>query len=219
MSRPDDWRFHVNDLINQGTDGRDSVRSGLKELEMAGYLKRLKIHGSDGKFLDDEWILYEEPMDLKEKVPQTGFPAPAKPTTENPALGNRPLLSTEEKLSTENTTTTTQKPSSIEEKASEPAVVVDISQMKKMLDAKLTKIKRIQGDQTSWEIKYNLKLLPLKTFKNLFDEYGIHAMVSLCEEVVSTLENYDRGVGDGIKTLSGWCVNYCKINFDVLGDK
>jgi hypothetical protein len=101
FSRPDDWIFYQSDLMNQSTDGRDSIRAGLKELQDAGYLRRTKTHGTDGKFLNDEWTFYETPQELKEKVPQTAFPAQAKPTPENPALGNRPLLSTE-KLITEN---------------------------------------------------------------------------------------------------------------------
>lgn len=95
FSRPDDWVFHLNDLINQSTDGKESVRSGIKELEKAGYLRRSQKR-TDGKFGQADWDFNETPQEtLKEKVPKSGNPSTAKTTT-----GNQPLLSTESKLST-----------------------------------------------------------------------------------------------------------------------
>jgi len=43
MSRPDGWEVSVADLINHATDGEDSVRSGLKELRVAGHMKYTKM--------------------------------------------------------------------------------------------------------------------------------------------------------------------------------
>jgi len=39
MSRPDGWEVSVADLINHTVEGEASVRSGLKELKVAGHLK------------------------------------------------------------------------------------------------------------------------------------------------------------------------------------
>lgn len=47
FSRPDDWTFHIEDLIKQSTDGKDAVRSGLQELQKCGYLKRERIHANN----------------------------------------------------------------------------------------------------------------------------------------------------------------------------
>jgi len=94
--RPDDWIFHMSDLMNQSTDGRESVRSGLKELEEYGYLHREQCKDINGKYDHAEWSFYETPQELKKLVPQTGNTFTEKSTTEN-----HPLLSTEEKLSTE----------------------------------------------------------------------------------------------------------------------
>lgn len=71
FSRPDDWQFYLSDLVNQSTDGKDSVKAGLKELEMAGYLEREQTR-EKGKFAKVEWILYERPqeVELKNKVPK-----------------------------------------------------------------------------------------------------------------------------------------------------
>lgn len=95
FSRPDDWEFHMNDLINQSTDGKDSVTSGLKELEECGYLTRDQKR-DNGKYSKAEWVFYEKPVELKKCLPKTDFPVAV-----NPSAGNPPLLSTERKLSTE----------------------------------------------------------------------------------------------------------------------
>jgi len=101
FSRPDDWTFHLNDLINKSTDGRDSVQAGLKELEKFGYLKRIQNKDDNHKFQKVEWEFFEVSQvndeELKKRLPQTAFPLTAFPLTENP-----PLLSTK-KLSTEKT--------------------------------------------------------------------------------------------------------------------
>jgi len=102
FSRPDDWTFHTCDLINQATDGRDAVRGGLRELELAGYLVRTQMREIDGKIGDVDWIFHELPQPVpimkkteeKAKKPlyRTGEPQTGFPSTEN-----RPLLSTEAK--------------------------------------------------------------------------------------------------------------------------
>ncbi len=95
FSRRDDWDFYLKDLINQSTDGRDAVRSGLKELEDCGYLVRRRVRIS-GCFKGYDWTFYETPQDFKKIVPQTAFPTSVKPTSENRPLTSTELLSTEE---------------------------------------------------------------------------------------------------------------------------
>lgn len=96
FSRPDDWTFYLKDIIKNGADGRDSVRAGLKELEECGYLTRSQSRNEDGTFSSEcEWVFYETPRTDKSE-PKTDFP-----TSENAKSGNRPLLSTENILSTE----------------------------------------------------------------------------------------------------------------------
>ncbi len=84
FSRPDDWVFHINDLVNQSTDGRDAVRAGLKELEESGYLRKPQKREKTGMFGKVEWVFHETP--LKESLPETGFPAADNPAAENPPL-------------------------------------------------------------------------------------------------------------------------------------
>lgn len=95
FSRPDDWEFHLNDIINQSTDGRDSIRAGLRELEECGYLQRNKLKDEKGQYSKAEWFFYETPVEFKKIIPRTDFPL-----TENQEMENHPLLNTK-RLSTE----------------------------------------------------------------------------------------------------------------------
>lgn len=83
LSKPDNWQILVSDLIKQSTDGRDSVYSGLKELEMNGYLERKIVRDGKGKFLGYEYVVYEAP-----KVQGGDHPYPEIPYTENPYTEN-----------------------------------------------------------------------------------------------------------------------------------
>ena len=84
LRQPDDWDYTVEWLASRHKDGRDSVRSCLKELEAAGYLQRAQTHDADGAFSHNEYVLKETPTD----APLTGFPSTVKPSTGKPLTGN-----------------------------------------------------------------------------------------------------------------------------------
>ncbi|MGG3873215.1 helix-turn-helix domain-containing protein [Brevibacillus laterosporus] len=87
ISKPDDWTIILNDLVNKAKDGRDSVYAGLKELEQAGYLSRVRERDSNGKFLPIEYRVYEIPQ-VTEPEPQQQ-PLPENPDTVNPATSGK----------------------------------------------------------------------------------------------------------------------------------
>ena len=62
LSLPDDWRTSSDRLARLGPDGRDAVRSGLRELEELGYLVRRRIQSSTGRW-STELIITDEPVD------------------------------------------------------------------------------------------------------------------------------------------------------------
>jgi len=66
LSCPDDRRFCIQDLINQSTDGRDSIRGGLAELERFGYLVREQKRDENGSYSKSDWTIYETPQSTKE---------------------------------------------------------------------------------------------------------------------------------------------------------
>lgn len=53
-SRPPHWSFNFTDIENRHSDGRESVRSGLKELQDAGYLRIERERVRHGRFA--RWI-------------------------------------------------------------------------------------------------------------------------------------------------------------------
>lgn len=61
LSKPDEWKVVINHLIEQAPDGEESVRSGLKELEEAGYIRRERARGGGGKFDSVNTEVFEEP--------------------------------------------------------------------------------------------------------------------------------------------------------------
>jgi len=105
LTMPDDWTFYETELTNHFKDGRDGLRSGLKELQDARYLVRERKRNDNGTFSDTDWILYE--------VPQTEKPKVEKPKVEIPTLDNTTLLSTNstKNLSKQITNSTNIKPS------------------------------------------------------------------------------------------------------------
>lgn len=56
QSKPDSWDFSSERMSSESTDGLRATRSALKELEVNGYLRRLKL--TDGRM---EYELYEDP--------------------------------------------------------------------------------------------------------------------------------------------------------------
>ena len=95
LSLPDDWVFYEEEIMKHSTDGKQSVRTGLKELQQLGYLIKNQSR-EKGKFAKVDWLLYDEPgnVDIQVFLPQTEKRSTDNPPTENPPTENQPLLST-----------------------------------------------------------------------------------------------------------------------------
>jgi hypothetical protein len=62
LSKPDDWQVIELDLIRQGTDGREAIRSGMRELTDAGYVRRYRrINRRTRRMEGVETVVYETP--------------------------------------------------------------------------------------------------------------------------------------------------------------
>lgn len=61
-SNSNGWQFYVSEIAKHATDGEASLRSGLKELEERGYLKRVHRQNEKGNFDGMDWILSDERM-------------------------------------------------------------------------------------------------------------------------------------------------------------
>ena len=85
LSMPDDWATSSQALARMGKDGRDSVRTGLRELRDYGYVRLEKRQHSGGQWRTDV-IVYDSPQAPVETVTVTFPPRPEKPTPEKPSL-------------------------------------------------------------------------------------------------------------------------------------
>lgn len=108
-SLPDNWVYYETEVAKHSTDGRGSVRSGLKELEEKGYLKRGRERNEKGQLVNADWQLADTPMFKKRTL--------EKRTSEKRTLENCTLLNTNltnEKLTKEEHTNNSRaKPDSI----------------------------------------------------------------------------------------------------------
>ncbi|WP_240371711.1 DnaD domain protein [Anoxybacteroides rupiense] len=102
LSMPNDWVFRIDDLKNRSTNGRDSTKSIIKELQEYGYIIKEQKR-QQGKFSNNQYIVLERPTSPLTENPLTDNPLTEKPSTENPPLLNNKelnneLLSNKEKL-------------------------------------------------------------------------------------------------------------------------
>lgn len=80
-SQSDEWDFYETEVVKHSTDKIASLKSGLKELEQQGYLKRQRKRDDKGHLKENEWILSDNPM-LE------------NPMLDNPMLENHTLTNT-----------------------------------------------------------------------------------------------------------------------------
>lgn len=91
LSLPDNWNYSVEGLASLSTDGVDSVRNTIHELEKLGYIVRTQNRTENGKLNGYMYDIYETPH--REK-PSTENPSTANPSTENPSTENPRQLNT-----------------------------------------------------------------------------------------------------------------------------
>lgn len=95
LSLPDDWRISIEGMTQFSADGKDAIRSAIRELTDAGYITRAQTHSEAGTFSGYDYIVHETPV----ASPSSGFPTMEKPTTGNPTTEN-PTLRNTDRLST-----------------------------------------------------------------------------------------------------------------------
>jgi hypothetical protein len=77
MSHSQGWSLSINSIAATNQEGKDAIRSAIKELEDFGYLLRTQIN-EGGKFGEAVWVT-QDPADL----PMTDNPTTENPTTKN----------------------------------------------------------------------------------------------------------------------------------------
>lgn len=98
LSLPDNWDYSIVGLTTLATDGKDSVMSGLAELEEFGYLKRTRTFDEKGRFTGYDYDIFETPQTEKPYAenPNTDNTNTEKPYAENPQQLNNNKLTTKQ---------------------------------------------------------------------------------------------------------------------------
>jgi len=60
LSKPDGWRGQKYDVLNNCSDGDTSVRSAVKELKAAGYIKTITKRSDSGSFIGKYYEISDE---------------------------------------------------------------------------------------------------------------------------------------------------------------
>lgn len=90
MTHREGWEVTIDGLSDAGPEGKDAIRSGIKELEENGYLTRRRARSDGGTFGGIDYEI-TDPFAENPTEPMPPTPTPTSPTTENPPL-RRPSL-------------------------------------------------------------------------------------------------------------------------------
>lgn len=92
---PDDWVLNMRDLTNRATDGRDSLYSGIKELEKFGYCSKIMQRNPDGTIAGFAYEICDKAIFQPfTENPVMDAPQPEKPDTEKPDTEKPTLINT-----------------------------------------------------------------------------------------------------------------------------
>jgi hypothetical protein len=85
LSHAEGWQLNIQTIAYANREGKDAIRSAIKELEDLGYLRR-EQPVANGKFQEVIWTTQDP--ENSTIPPVSGFPMTEKPMTENPQYKN-----------------------------------------------------------------------------------------------------------------------------------
>ena len=106
LSLPEEWNYTTRGLAAICREGVDCIGATLRELELAGYIKRNRLRDDKGRITDTEYVIYEFPQESRsyqqnqqgndpdKDKPDTLLPRTASPHTENPYMDEPPTENT-----------------------------------------------------------------------------------------------------------------------------
>lgn len=103
LEKPDDWSADSDSIAERGKEGRDAVRSALRELETCGYLMRRKFQDDSGHWRTETHVgEYPDVFVTEDGIPVVGGPAVGLPVVGEPgAITN---TSSNEEVATQDST-------------------------------------------------------------------------------------------------------------------
>ena len=90
LSLPESWDYTLKGLTTLFSDGIDSIRQGINELEKHGYIVRERKRDAKGRLGGMEYVIYETPHVVQEdsqsveNLIDSAYPESPEPTTEKP---------------------------------------------------------------------------------------------------------------------------------------
>lgn len=109
LSLPPNFKLRLIYLAKLRRSGRDATRSGLKELEDAGYLLIERRHDALGRFSRTIWHVSDLPdgAGFGVRKPCTGYPNAVSPNVDSPRAATPTLINTDNKQGLKAKRTTT----------------------------------------------------------------------------------------------------------------
>ncbi len=106
LSLPDDWDYTLKGLASINKEGKDAIRSAIKELENAGYVYRRQRYDAKGQFSHNEYFVFEYPDKIQKHIipPLSENPSSENPTTDNPQTENPTQLNTNKSITNKENT-------------------------------------------------------------------------------------------------------------------
>lgn len=87
VGHPSGWQTRIDDLVQHASDGVESVKSGLKELQARGYAEKKPVRNSKGQLIDWDWTIYELPQNRSDQ-PKAGNPSSVEVSQDTPKAEN-----------------------------------------------------------------------------------------------------------------------------------
>ena len=85
LSLPENWDYTLKGLATLFSDGIDSIRQGIRELEEHGYVVRERKRDARGRLGGMEYVIYETPHTVVENTSEVSVPVSAFPEKDIPA--------------------------------------------------------------------------------------------------------------------------------------
>lgn len=85
LSHVEGWQLNIGTLAHANIEGKEAIRSAIKELEEFGYLRR-EQPTQNGRFQEVIWVTQDP--DFSTIPPVSGFPTTEKPPADNPLYKN-----------------------------------------------------------------------------------------------------------------------------------
>ena len=73
LSKPDNWKPNIKDLVKHGNESRRAILSAYRELQENGYMKIERIRGENYKISQVEYTIFEESQDENFYNPRKAF--------------------------------------------------------------------------------------------------------------------------------------------------